>query len=137
MLWTILSAAILTVILYYNGVMDARFPGFKDHRMSGSSLTQLFDILGFLMAGSLAYAAVFMSTDPVSSPKKPLSQHLYGIIIGALTVTIRVFAGFSEGVSFAILTANTFASLIDEIMPAKKKTAAKGKPAAATQGGDE
>ena len=137
MLWTILSAAVLTVILYYTGVMDARFPAFAAHRTSGDALTQLFDILGFLMAGSLIYAAVFMSTDPVSSPKKPISQHLYGIIIGGLTVTIRVFAGFSEGVSFAILTANTFASLIDEIMPAKKKAAAKGKPAAATQGGDE
>jgi len=137
MIWTFLSAAILTVILYYTGVMDARFPVFAAHRVSGDSMTQLLDILGFLMAGSLIYAAVFMSTDPVSSPKKPISQHLYGIIIGALTVTIRVFAGFSEGVSFAILTANTFASLIDEIMPAKKKASAKGKPAAATQGGDE
>jgi len=136
MLWTVLSAAILTVILYYTGVMDARFPIFAGHRTSGDQTAQLFDILGFLMAGSLVYAAVFMSTDPVSSPKKPISQHLYGIIIGALTVTIRVFAGFAEGVSFAILTANTFASLIDEIMPAKKKAVAKAKPAAA-QGGEE
>lgn len=139
MIWTILSAAGLTTIFYYTGMMDHRFPLFAAHRLSGTGTQQLLDILGFLMAGSLMYAAVFMSTDPVSSPKKFWSQHLYGIIIGGLTVTIRVFAGFSEGVSFAILTANTFASLIDEVMPAnKKKVAAKGaKPAAATQGGDE
>lgn len=138
MLWTILSAAGLTVIFYYTGLMDHRFPVFAAHRTGGDGTQQLLDILGFLMAGSLMYAAVFMSTDPVSSPKKNWSQHLYGIIIGGLTVTIRVFAGFSEGVSFAILTANTFASLIDEIMPAnKKKASAKAKAAPAAQGGEE
>ena len=139
MLWTILSAAILTAIFYYSGLMDHRFPMFAAHRVSGTGAEQLLDILGFLMAGSLMYAAVFMSTDPVSSPKKFWSQHFYGIIIGGLTVTIRVFAGFPEGVSFAILTANTFASLIDEVMPANKKkpSARAAKPAPATQGGEE
>jgi Na+-transporting NADH:ubiquinone oxidoreductase subunit B len=61
---------------------------------------------------------------------------LYGLIIGGLTITIRVFAGFPEGVSFAILTANTFASLIDEILPAKKKKVAGAKPAVAAGGAE-
>ena len=136
---TIVSAAAFTVGFYYSGMMDHRFPVFAAHRMSGTGADQFADIIGFLMAGSLLYAAVFMSTDPVSSPKKPWSQWLYGIIIGGLTITIRVFAGFPEGVSFAILTANTFASLIDEVMPAGKKKAKKpvaAKPAAA-EGGAE
>jgi Na+-transporting NADH:ubiquinone oxidoreductase subunit B len=71
-----------------------------------------------------------MSTDPVSAPKKNVSQWIYGFLIGGLTITIRVFSGFAEGVSFAILTANTFASLLDELMPAnKKKVSAKAGPA--------
>jgi len=141
MMWTVVSAAAFTVGFYYSGLMDHRFPIFAAHRVSGTGTEQLFDILSFLMAGSLLYAAVFMSTDPVSAPKKNWSQHLYGIIIGGLTVTIRVFAGFPEGVSFAILTANTFASLIDEIMPANKKKAGTKKPGAvakpAVEGGAE
>jgi Na+-transporting NADH:ubiquinone oxidoreductase subunit B len=84
-----------------------------------------------MMAGSLLFAAVFMATDPVSAPKKFWSQWIYGIIIGGLTIAIRVFAGFPEGVSFAILTANTFAALIDEVMPANKKKPAAAKPGAA------
>lgn len=130
MLWTLLSAAIFTVAFYYSGVMDHRFPIFAAHRLSGDQAAQILDIVTFLMSGSLIYAAVFMSTDPVSAPKKFWSQHLYGLIIGGLTITIRVFAGFPEGVSFAILTANTFASLIDEIMPANKKKATAKKPGA-------
>jgi len=42
-----------------------------------------------------------------------------------------VFAGFPEGVSFAILTANTFASLLDEVLPGNKKKASAKKPGAA------
>jgi len=133
MMWTVLSAAAFTVGFYYSGLMDHRFPIFAAHRVSGTGAEQLVDILSFLMAGSLLYAAVFMSTDPVSAPKKNWSQHLYGIIIGGLTVTIRVFAGFPKGVSFAILTANTFASLIDEIMPANKKKASAKKPGTAAK----
>ena len=128
LMWTILSGALLTVIFYYTGVLSSRFPLLA---VKADVAGQLSDIFGFLMAGSLLYAAIFMSTDPVSAPKKPLSQHVYGFIIGGLTITIRVFAGFPEGVSFAILTANTFASLLDEIMPAKKKKAAAGQKAVA------
>ena len=130
MLLTFVSALGLTIAFYYSGLMDHRFPVFAAHRLSGTSAQQWADIAGFLMAGSLLYAAVFMATDPVSAPKKVWSQYLYGIIIGGLTISIRVFAGFPEGVSFAILTANTFASLLDEIMPVNKKKPAKGtKPA--------
>ena len=83
------------------------------------------------MSGSLMYIAVFMVTDPVSAPNKPGSQWLYGIIIGGTTAAIRVFALFPEGTSFGILLGNTFASLLDEIMPAakKKKKKAPAKPA--------
>ena len=131
MIMTVVSALVFTAAFYYSGIMDHRFPVFADHRLNGTSAQQIIDILSFMMVGSLLFAAVFMSTDPVSAPKKALSQYLYGIIIGGLTITIRVFAGFPEGVSFAILTANTFASLLDEILPdTKKKKKVAPKPGA-------
>jgi Na+-transporting NADH:ubiquinone oxidoreductase subunit B len=117
--------------------MDHRFPIFAAHRASGDQQAQILDVLGFLMSGSLLYAAVFMSTDPVSAPKKPLALIAYGLIIGGLTIVIRVFAGFPEGVSFAILTANTFACLLDEVLPAKKKKSAPRSVAPVAAGGVE
>jgi len=138
MIMTLVSALVFTAAFYFSGIMDHRFPVFADHRLNGTSAQQWLDILSFMMVGSLLFAAVFMSTDPVSAPKKALSQYLYGIIIGGLTITIRVFAGFPEGVSFAILTANTFASLLDEILPdtkKKKKAAPKAGSAAPAAGG--
>jgi Na+-transporting NADH:ubiquinone oxidoreductase subunit B len=102
MVSTLLSASALHVVFYFTG------------------LTQLVPHLA-LMSGSLLYVCVFMSTDPVSAPNKPASQWLYGLIIGGTTALIRVFSGFPEGTSFGVLLGNTFASLIDEIMPAPKK----------------
>ena len=93
-------------------------------------LGQITDIIKFLFSGSLFYVAVFMATDPVSAPNKPLAQFIYGIIIGSVTIVIRVFSGFPEGTSFGILIGNTFANLLDEISPApkKKKKKAPAKP---------
>ena len=92
-------------------------------------LTGLSDLAPHLslMSGSILFVSVFMATDPVTAPNKPASQWIYGFIIGGTTVLIRSFAGFPEGTSFGVLLGNTFASLIDEIMPAAKK---KKKPAA-------
>jgi Na+-transporting NADH:ubiquinone oxidoreductase subunit B len=117
MVSTFLTAAVLHTIFYFTG------------------LSELVPHLA-LMSGSLIYVVVFMTTDPVSAPNKPGSQWLYGVIIGGTTVLIRVFAGFPEGTSFGVLLGNTFASLLDEIMPKpkpKKKPAPK--PTAATAGG--
>jgi len=113
---TLGSAAALHVVFYYTG------------------LTELVPHLA-LMSGSILYVSVFMATDPVSAPNKPLSQWVYGIIIGSVTVLIRLFAGFPEGTSFGILIGNTFASLLDEIMPKakpKKKKTQSFKPSDAT-----
>lgn len=68
-----------------------------------------------LLAGSFLFVAVFMSTDPVSAPKKPLAQWAYGGIIGACIVLIRTYSLFPEGTSFAVLLGNTFASFLDEL----------------------
>lgn len=68
-----------------------------------------------ILSGSFLFVTVFMATDPVSAPKKPLSQYIYGIIIGTAIILIRSFSLFIEGTSFAILIANTFAMLLDEM----------------------
>jgi Na+-transporting NADH:ubiquinone oxidoreductase subunit B len=87
-----------------------------------------------LLAGSFLFVAVFMSTDPVSAPKKQPAQLAYGFLIGVVVVIIRTFSLFPEGTSFAILIGNTFASLFDKqaTASAKRKTDA-AKAAAAKE----
>jgi Na+-transporting NADH:ubiquinone oxidoreductase subunit B len=90
-----------------------------------------------LLGGSFLFVAVFMSTDPVSAPKKQQSQLLYGLLIGAVVVIIRTFSLFPEGTSFAILLGNTFASLLDRQVTARarrKAEAAKPTTGTTTQG---
>lgn len=74
-----------------------------------------------VLAGSFLFVAVFMSTDPVSAPKKQPAQLVYGLLIGVVVVVIRTFSLFPEGTSFAILMGNTFASLFDKQATASAK----------------
>ena len=83
-----------------------------------------------LFGGGLMLGAIFMATDYVTSPITNLGQVLYAIGCGALTVLIRYFGGYNEGVSYAILVMNGFVVLFDRIgRPTKygapKKEAAK------------
>jgi Na+-translocating ferredoxin:NAD+ oxidoreductase subunit D len=55
-----------------------------------------------------------MATDMVSSPMSPKGQIIYGIGCGVLTMVIRFWGGYPEGVSFAILIMNAFAPLINK-----------------------
>ena len=67
-----------------------------------------------LLSGGLILGAVFMATDYVTSPMSPKGQILFGIGCGVLTIVIRVFGAYPEGVSFAILIMNAFVPLIDK-----------------------
>ena len=67
-----------------------------------------------LFSGSILFIAVFMVTDPVSSPKKNNSLIVYGLLIGICTSLIRTYSLFSEGTSYAILLGNMFGPLFDE-----------------------
>ncbi len=78
-----------------------------------------------LFSGSILFLAVFMVTDPVSSPKKNNSLILYGLLIGVCTSLIRTYSLFLEGTSFAILLGNMFAPLFDETI-GKLKLKLKG-----------
>lgn len=73
-----------------------------------------FPIYKQFLMGGLAFGLVFMATDPVSSPDMNLSKWVYGLIIGVLTVVIRVInPAFPEGVMLAILFGNVIAPLLD------------------------
>ena len=66
-----------------------------------------------LLAGGLLLGAVFMATDYVTSPMSRKGMLVYGTGIGIITVVIRVFGGYPEGISFAILIMNAFVPLIN------------------------
>ena len=68
-----------------------------------------------LCGGGLMLGAIFMATDYVTSPITHLGQVVYGIGCGVLTVVIRYFGGYNEGVSYAILIMNLCVVLLDRI----------------------
>ena len=83
-----------------------------------------------LFTGGLMLGAIFMATDYVTSPVTKLGQIVYGMGCGVLTVLIRYFGGYNEGVSYAILVMNCCVVLLDRIgrptkFGAPKKEAAK------------
>ena len=68
-----------------------------------------------LCGGGLMLGAIFMATDYVTSPVTKLGQIVYGIGCGVLTIVIRYFGGYNEGVSYAILIMNCCVVLLDRI----------------------
>ena len=67
-----------------------------------------------LVMGGFAFGTVFMATDPVTSAQTETGKWIYGFLIGALCVVVRLFnPGYAEGMMLAILLMNTFAPLID------------------------
>jgi Na+-transporting NADH:ubiquinone oxidoreductase subunit B len=67
-----------------------------------------------LIAGGLAFGAVFMATDPVTAAQTTTGKYIYGFLVGVLSIVIRVLnPAYPEGVMLAILFMNVFAPLID------------------------
>lgn len=74
------------------------------------------DIPGYyqLVMGGFLFGTVFMATDPVTSAQTEAGKWIYGFLVGALAVTVRLWnPGYAEGMMLAILLMNTFAPLID------------------------
>ncbi|HQF34322.1 MAG TPA: RnfABCDGE type electron transport complex subunit D, partial [Petrotogaceae bacterium] len=71
--------------------------------------TPLFHIL----AGGFALGAFFMATDMVTSPMTPKGCIIFGMGLGVITMVIRYFGGYPEGVSYSILIMNALVPLID------------------------
>ena len=73
-----------------------------------------------LLSGGLMLGAIFMATDYVTSPMNKKGMLIYGVCIGLLTVIIRLFGAYPEGMSFAILIMNAFTPLINTYCKPKR-----------------
>ncbi len=73
-----------------------------------------------LLTGGILLGAIFMATDYVTSPMSTRGMIIFGVGIGILTVLIRNFGAYPEGVSFAILIMNATVPLINNIFKSKK-----------------
>ena len=94
-------------------------PGFLPWRRRHSGILRRVDPannmppLFHLLAGGLLLGAFFMATDMVTTPVTPLGRAIFGAGCGVLTMVIRRWGGYPEGVSFAILVMNAFTPLIN------------------------
>ena len=73
------------------------------------------DGLFMLLSGGLLFGAVFMVTDPVTTPITPRGMWIFGLGVGVLVVLIRIFGGLPEGVMYAILLMNAGTPLINRM----------------------
>ena len=79
-----------------------------------------------LFSGGVMLGAIFMATDYATSPATPTGQIVYGIGCGALTVLLRYFGLFPEGVTYAILLMNAFVWIIDRYTAPRRFGTVKG-----------
>lgn len=78
------------------------------------------DPLFHLLTGGLMLGAIFMATDYVTSPMTRMGMIIYGVGIGLITILIRRFGAYPEGVQFAILIMNAFTPLINMYIKPKR-----------------
>lgn len=117
---SVIAIALGAIILLWSGVaswktMLSVFVGgalvaylFKDN------VTDNFQWWEHLTVGGFCFGAVFMATDPVTSARTECGKYIYGFLIGAIAIVIRVLnPGYPEGMMLAILLMNVFAPLID------------------------
>jgi Na+-transporting NADH:ubiquinone oxidoreductase subunit B len=84
------------------------------------------DPVSALLSGSFLFGLFFFATEPISASQLNEGRWIYGALIGVLTVIIRTFSGWAEGMMFAILLANMFAPIMDyglRTLRSKRKTA--------------
>jgi len=82
-----------------------------------------------LFSGGFLFMSIFMTTDPITAPKTKEGKWIYGLLIGVITVIIRVFGLFVEGAMFSVLIMNIFVPILDDAVkyiktPNKKEASA-------------
>ena len=100
--------SILATVFVFSGIMHL-----VDPEVYVSPVLQL-------LTGGLMLGAIFMATDYVTSPMSKKGMLIYGVCIGLLTVIIRLFGAYPEGMSFAILIMNAFTPLINTYCKPKR-----------------
>lgn len=80
----------------------------------GTTSAMQVGVMEHILLGGFAFGAVFMATDPVTSPRTQTGKYIFGFLIGFFAICIRVLnPGYPEGMMLAILFMNSFAPLID------------------------
>ena len=103
-----ITLSILAAVAIFSGIFWAINP------------EQFTDPVFNLLTGGLLLGSVFMATDYVTSPMSNVGGIIYGVGIGVITMLIRYFGAYPEGVSFAILIMNCFVPLINKVCHTKK-----------------
>lgn len=93
-----------------SSVVGALFVGWLGYACGGTDVPPVYQ----LVMGGFAFGTVFMATDPVTAAQTEGGKWIYGFLVGALCVTVRLWnPGYAEGMMLAILLMNTFAPLVD------------------------
>ena len=120
---SVIAILIGAVILLVTGI--ASWKTMFSVFVGGAAMTAIFNMIGttvvmtvspvdHLFLGGFAFGAVFMATDPVTSARTETGKYIYGLLVGAMAIIIRVLnPGYHEGMMLAILLMNVFAPLID------------------------
>lgn len=139
---SVIAILIGAIILLWTGVASWRT--MLSVFVGGALMAWIFNVAGpdtavahmpwyeHLVLGGFCFGAVFMATDPVTSARTETGKYIYGFLIGAMAIIIRVLnPGYPEGMMLAILLMNIFAPLIDycivqrNISRREKRTALK------------
>lgn len=102
-----IPVSILATVFVFSGIMHVVNPVYASP-------------IAELLSGGLMLGAIFMATDYVTSPMTAKGQIIYGVAIGFLTVVIRNWGAYPEGMSFAILIMNAFTPLINAYIKPKR-----------------
>ena len=120
---SVIAIALGAILLLWTGI--ASWKTMLSVFVGGGLMACLFNGLGMtpiawyehLVLGGFCFGAVFMATDPVTSCRTECGKYIYGFIIGAMAVIIRVMnPGYPEGMMLAILLMNMFAPTIDHFV---------------------
>lgn len=102
-----IPVSILATVFVFSGLLHIASPVYANP-------------VSVLFSGGLMLGAIFMATDYVTSPMTGKGQIIYGVAIGVLTVVIRNWGAYPEGMSFAILIMNAFTPLINTYVKPKR-----------------
>ena len=102
-----IPVSIIATVFIFSGIMHLANPIYANP-------------FSVILSGGLMLGAIFMATDYVTSPMTAKGQLIYGVAIGFLTVVIRNWGAYPEGMSFAILIMNAFTPLINNYVKPKR-----------------
>ncbi|MBO4985046.1 MAG: NADH:ubiquinone reductase (Na(+)-transporting) subunit B [Bacteroides sp.] len=121
---SVIAIALGAILLLWTGI--ASWKTMLSVFVGGAVMGWIFNTIGpdtpmaqmpwwqHLMLGGFCFGAVFMATDPVTSARTETGKYIFGFLIGAMAIIIRVLnPGYPEGMMLAILLMNIFAPLID------------------------